>query len=1102
MRFNKLTLSAFVSFKDRTVIDLSQFENKLILLFGGSGVGKTAIFDGISFALFGMGSGKDRRSGKVEDYHSDFAKTIAADGSVTHREPMLVELEFEHDDKVYTVTRTVKWGDKGNTKGFTYEMSLTEASGAIIPVTDSKKAPQGTFEGKPSKDGKQADAVSARIVEMLGLNAEQLSQVVILAQGECAKFLNAKATEREEILTKLMENENYVDFETRLKELSNCLDKQIKDLDNKIDNNLNLLQSRSTIDAAEKAQYRASNTTLLSDMEANLKDRQKLVEDLEKTIDQQDQKQKDLSQQKGAMDKQNEVYDGKLQQKASTQKLLDALQAGTNIAHFIKQQGELEQLQQILPQFEAARNAYQELDAHLDAMVVLEDTLKQLKDNKAPLEQAKDNLIAQNTPQIQKLDGELHKLEDAIKVYPVLEAALKKLKQLQQEENKKSQEATTAQNALNTANATITKDQQELTQLGNAQVQETQLLADKTALEGDISALEGLKEDIKDTNEAKEEVGLKRQLEASAKAKNDFCKEDLDKKQQEYFAAERQFQAGSLANKMRELVDKEQLVEVECPVCHTKHKAAQVSQWEDCAVAPVKRALDKAEKAYKEAGKAYSDATAALSGSEGVYRALYTSALAELQKLLGSTLTYEQVEDLTDSSNPLIVKLADKKAKLNKVKTDLKVISPKSVRQQELNQALSQARANLPQLQQKAQTCQTALAEASRKVAEQNSLVATEQGKLTGCPATLKEAQVQQQQLNQKRNALQTAMDKATENFNKCVQNISTTDGQLQEAKKQRDVLVNREMECHEAYDQALGQSGWTEAEFAAAHQANRNKKHELLTSLTVVGAVKAVREKVEDYKEKERNYKTTINNLENELADMKRLDTSDLESQLQAIGEALRVNRLTCEMHNGNIELIKQVADNIRTLLSQRQKKQKVYSQVQPLAEAGKNSVSFNRYVLEDLFYTILDKTNDRLDELCPGQYELKPVLEGKKLKGLEFNVYDCHNNSHRDSGSNSGGEKFEISLALALGLSDIVQSCSKKASRIECLFIDEGFGTLGKEELEKTKRLLLKLSGGNRQIGIISHNPVLEEAIKNQIVVNRDKESREGTKISYKID
>ena len=124
MRFAKLRLAAFLSFKDSTEIDFAQFGNQLILLFGGSGVGKTAIFDGITFALYGRGSGKDRCAGKVEDYHSDFAKEQDEAGQIVYRAPMLVELEFEHDGQQYIVTREIKWGENGKNKGFTYEMEL------------------------------------------------------------------------------------------------------------------------------------------------------------------------------------------------------------------------------------------------------------------------------------------------------------------------------------------------------------------------------------------------------------------------------------------------------------------------------------------------------------------------------------------------------------------------------------------------------------------------------------------------------------------------------------------------------------------------------------------------------------------------------------------------------------------------------------------------------------------------------------------------------------------------------------------------------------------------------------------------------------------
>ena len=295
-----------------------------------------------------------------------------------------------------------------------------------------------------------------------------------------------------------------------------------------------------------------------------------------------------------------------------------------------------------------------------------------------------------------------------------------------------------------------------------------------------------------------------------------------------------------------------------------------------------------------------------------------------------------------------------------------------------------------------------------------------------------------------------------------------------------------------------------SEADFHDMHEACKDRNQQKLTSKNVSMATKKTRESVERFRSEEASYLHTIASLKQELQGKQRLDTTALVTEIDAINAALKSSKERKETLQTDRDFTKQTLEKVSACYANRKKKLKVHRVIEPLAEAANGAITFNRYVLEDLFCAMLDKANDRLGVLCSGQYELRPIEEGqsKRNKGLGFTVYDCINQSHRESGANSGGEKFEISLSLALGLSDIVQSCSKKASRIESLFIDEGFGTLGKEELEKTKRLLLELSGGSRQIGIISHNPVLEEAIKNQIVVERDKQTRAGTKVSFQLD
>jgi DNA repair exonuclease SbcCD ATPase subunit len=126
-------------------------------------------------------------------------------------------------------------------------------------------------------------------------------------------------------------------------------------------------------------------------------------------------------------------------------------------------------------------------------------------------------------------------------------------------------------------------------------------------------------------------------------------------------------------------------------------------------------------------------------------------------------------------------------------------------------------------------------------------------------------------------------------------------------------------------------------------------------------------------------------------------------------------------------------------------------------------------------------------------GQYQLVHQTEAyrKNAKaGLDIEVLDRNTGMQRESASLSGGESFIVSLALALGLSDVVQSHSGGQS-LDTLFIDEGFGTLDDDVLDKAVQVLNSLSEGDHHlVGIISHVSRLEESIAQKIVV------RNGTK------
>ena len=156
-----------------------------------------------------------------------------------------------------------------------------------------------------------------------------------------------------------------------------------------------------------------------------------------------------------------------------------------------------------------------------------------------------------------------------------------------------------------------------------------------------------------------------------------------------------------------------------------------------------------------------------------------------------------------------------------------------------------------------------------------------------------------------------------------------------------------------------------------------------------------------------------------------------------------------------------------------------------------GKEKIALETYVQMTFFDRILRRANLRLLVMTGGQYELKRRREAagsRGQSGLEMDVIDHYNGTERSVKSLSGGESFQASLALALGLSDEIQS-SAGGIRLDTMFVDEGFGSLDEESLSEAMGALGDLAQGNRLVGIISHVSELKEKIDKQIVVRKDR-------------
>ena len=156
----------------------------------------------------------------------------------------------------------------------------------------------------------------------------------------------------------------------------------------------------------------------------------------------------------------------------------------------------------------------------------------------------------------------------------------------------------------------------------------------------------------------------------------------------------------------------------------------------------------------------------------------------------------------------------------------------------------------------------------------------------------------------------------------------------------------------------------------------------------------------------------------------------------------------------------------------------------------SGKEKIMLETYVQSACFDRVLRRSNLRLMVMSGGQYELKrrrTADNQRSQSGLELDVIDHYNGSERSVKTLSGGESFKAALALALGLSDEIQS-SAGGIQLDAMFVDEGFGSLDEESLQQALRALGDLSAGNRLVGVISHVAELKERIERQVIVKKD--------------
>ena len=376
--------------------------------------------------------------------------------------------------------------------------------------------------------------------------------------------------------------------------------------------------------------------------------------------------------------------------------------------------------------------------------------------------------------------------------------------------------------------------------------------------------------------------------------------------------------------------------------------------------------------------------------------------------------------------------------------------------------------------------------------------------------ALKKEASARLSQLSQELKVLEAALPEVQEKLRQKKESeeaLSSLNRESQLQSGRNQALKNRIAAQAAALEELEGQLELLEGklaydtqEAAAAALEEKRKERDSLAQ--------ALEQAEQEYKERSESLiriRSAAAQLKSQLEAAPEIHPEEEEAAQTAAEEKLRQLRAEKQRWDAAIAVNAPALKNIRQRQAELTALETRYSWVRALSNTangnlpGKEKIMLETYIQMTYFDRILHRANLRLKVMTDGQYELTRRMEAENNKsqsGLELDVLDHWSGSRRSVKSLSGGESFLASLALALGLSDVIQS-SAGGVRLDTMFVDEGFGSLDEEALNQAMKALISLTEGNRLVGIISHVGELKSRIDRQILVTKDRTGGSRAKI-----
>src|SRR5690625_1429696 len=328
---------------------------------------------------------------------------------------------------------------------------------------------------------------------------------------------------------------------------------------------------------------------------------------------------------------------------------------------------------------------------------------------------------------------------------------------------------------------------------------------------------------------------------------------------------------------------------------------------------------------------------------------------------------------------------------------------------------------------------------------------------------------------------------KNTENeYLKSSTNLKQMDNQVTD-------ITKRYSKVQDSFNQVLKESAFKSISDYQAAKLTKEEQNEL-------------RELVEKYNNTYLQLTNQLNQLEESLKNQTKKDLEALEIKIAELQNTSQTNYDLFKKSERAYEDSLNLTKHIKAVRESLKEKEEELSTLTDLYDVtrGHNTlkISFERYLQIDYLEQIIHAANVRLVDLSNGQFNLilsdRQETHGRQ-SGLALDVNDAYTGQTRDVKTLSGGEKFNASLALALGMSDVIQSFEGNIS-IEMMFIDEGFGSLDEESLTKSIDTLIDLQKSGRLIGVISHVEELKAVFPAILEVEKTKVGYSKTEFKLK--